>query len=82
MYPYLYRVVGADARLTEAMMALFHEMGWNYVTIVYFEDAFGYDAVKNLLINAPTYDVCIADTIGTYIHHTDRMTIQTCVLYM
>ncbi|XP_071955622.1 metabotropic glutamate receptor 4-like [Antedon mediterranea] len=69
LYPYFMRVVPPDRFQVKAMVDLMLDFNWNYISVLYTDDSYGRNAVKNLMQellystnkNRP---ICIANNIA------------------
>uniref|UniRef100_G3PF77 Olfactory receptor C family, b1 n=1 Tax=Gasterosteus aculeatus aculeatus TaxID=481459 RepID=G3PF77_GASAC len=59
-YPSFLRTVPSDEHQTRAVARMMHHFGWNWVGVVYGDDAYGSEAFHSFLGNAEANDVCLA----------------------
>ncbi|XP_040017284.2 G-protein coupled receptor family C group 6 member A [Gasterosteus aculeatus] len=59
-YPSFMRTVPSDEHQTRAVARMMHHFGWNWVGVVYGDDAYGSEAFHSFLGNAEANDVCLA----------------------
>ncbi|XP_070198021.1 uncharacterized protein [Littorina saxatilis] len=59
LYSNFYRVVPPDSTQVQVLFKLLQQLGWNYISIIYDNDAYGTQAAKELRDLAHTENLCV-----------------------
>lgn len=71
------RTVPSDEHQTRAVARMMHHFGWNWVGVVYGDDAYGSEAFHSFLGNAEANDVCLAYQEVLPHYFNDSLSLQS-----
>ncbi|XP_076468064.1 uncharacterized protein LOC143298918 [Babylonia areolata] len=59
LYSNFFRVIPPDSTQVQVLLRLLQKLGWNYISIVYNDDAYGREAAQQLRAEAASLNLCV-----------------------